>query len=110
MSLRSIHSTRESALVRSQKILRDVARNWHPAGVAADGFAYPEGEWPGEPVGNGRHCRPEIGICTHAVPVEEGTGRHAGKYLVMDEAGEEVADDEIKRPVEEDAEPIARTR
>ena len=101
------YATRAAALARSAAILKASARNWRPAGVAADGFVYPEGEWPGTPVGNGRHCRPEIGIATHAVPVEEGVERLEGRFLVRDRTGAEVTEAEIKRP-ELDDEPVVK--
>lgn len=90
-------ATEAEALDHSVDMLKAIARNWSPSGVAVDGFEYPEGEWPGEPVGSGRHCRPEIGIATHAVPVEKGDKRLAGRFLVRDDTGIEIADDEIKR-------------
>ncbi len=103
------YPTREAAMARSAELLQATARSWRPAGVAQDGLVYLAGDWPRRAVGRGRHSRPELGICTHAVPVMEGAGRLAGRFLVEDETGTEVADDEIKRADVIDAEP-ARTR
>jgi len=99
----SDYADRSGARRRSKRILRDRvdARggDWRPSGTAADGFAYPEGEWPGAPVGGGRACRPEIGIATHAVRVRRGRGRLAGRFLVRDDDGQYVDEEtEIERP------------
>ncbi len=94
------YSSREQARKRSVDMLKARSKRWKPAGVAADGFVYPEGDWPGESVGRGRACRPEIGIATHAVEVKLGAGRLAGRFLVEDPSGEDVADDEIEKPLE----------
>ncbi len=89
--------SRSAAERRSAAILKLRGGDWRPAGVASDGFVYPEGEWAGEPVGGGRPVRPEKCICTGAVPVEEGAGRFLGRFLVLDSTGSAVSEDEIKR-------------
>lgn len=96
---RSDHSTREAALGRSADILQERAGvAWREAGTAADGLEYPAGVWPGSPVGGDR-SRPEMCIATHAVPVQRGAGRLAGRFLVLDAAGEDVDEEtEIEQP------------
>lgn len=110
MSKYTDHATERDAQQRSADILEARSDDWRPAGVAADGYAYPEGQWPGKSVGSGRRSRPEIGIATHAVPVERGAGRLAGRFLVRDDTGREVAPDEIERPEDAVAEREAESR
>ncbi len=103
-------ATKREALARSRDILKASVQarggKWRKAGASPDGFEYPEGEWPGKPIGNGRHCRPEIGIATHATPVKRGARRRGGRFLVEDDTGEDVADDDIFVPEPaEDTEP-----
>ncbi len=104
-------ATKREAMARSRGMLKAIvlARKgkWREAGTAADGFEYPAGEWPGKPVGSGRHCRPEIGIATHATPVKRGAKRLKGRFLVEDDGGEDIAEDEIfiPEPEEEPARP-----
>ena len=93
----SDHDNRPSARRRSHRMhrLRVQARSgdWRPAGTASDGFAYPEGEWPGKPVGGGRPIRPEKCIATHGERVRRGRGRLAGRFLVRDDEGQDVDED-----------------
>lgn len=99
----SDHPDRPAARRRSKRILRSRVEarsgDWRPAGTTADGLGYPEGEWPGAPVGGGRPVRPEKCIATHAVPVRRGRGRLAGRFLVLDDEGADVDEDtEIEQP------------
>lgn len=53
---------------------------------------------PGKQHGPGPRIPDDQGWTTMAVPVEEGVGRLAGRFLLQDVTGTEVADDEIRRP------------
>ena len=73
------HSTLREAAQTDRAILRAKARargelsRYRAAGVRpSDGKPYPEGEWPGKPVGSGRHCDPIIGIATAHARVRRG--------------------------------------
>ena len=84
--------TRESATAESKEMLRRL----NPAAYVED-----RGLPPGTQHGPGPRIPEDQGWTTMAVPVEEGTGRLAGRFLVLDDAGSEVADDEIKRSDED---------
>ena len=78
------YATEPAAMRRSIAIAKAAAGDWRPAGDD-----YPEGDWPGRGVGNGRHGDPKKGIGTHAVPVQIGRGDLEGRFLVRDETGVE---------------------
>lgn len=100
----SDHPDRGAARRRSHRIHKQRVQarggDWRPAGTAADGFAYPEGEWPGAAVGGGRAIRAEACIATHAERVRRGRGRLAGRFLVRDDEGQDV-DEETELEIDE---------
>lgn len=85
------YSTRADAVAWSQEQLREL-----------DPDAYVEGKGlpPGRTHGKGRLGSGQ-GWTNMLTGVEEGAGRLAGRFLVLDDAGTEVADDEIKRSEDE---------
>lgn len=101
----SDHPDRAAARRRSRRILRNQVEarggTWTPAGVAADGYAYPEGEWPGTPVGDGRHGRPEKGIATGTHRARRGRAGTPmeGRFLVRDDDGAERTDADFEPEV-----------